>query len=101
MLKIVRLSNLALKTFKANNNKIVKVGDRTNETVVNSIKNLIYVPNIRVTKKSIFLILNIKKVFNHLKQALIKAWILQYFDIKSHIWIKINRSRYVIGAMFS
>ena len=35
-----------------------------------------YMPNIRAIKKSIFLILNAKKTFNHLKQMFIKTLIL-------------------------
>ena len=58
-------------------------------------------PNIRATRESIFLIPNAKKVFNHLKQAFIKALILQDFDLKSHIRIEIDISGYIIGRMLN
>ena len=52
---------------------IVYIGDnRTNKTILNLSKNnksrnSIYVPNIKAIKELIFLILNTKKTFNHLK----------------------------------
>lgn len=77
ILKITRLSNkLILKTFKIDNNKIVK-GDnnKTNKIIIdlskskklknNNFEILMYVANIRVIEILIFLILNIKKVFNY------------------------------------
>ena len=81
MLKITKLSNLALKAFKANNNEVVDGSDdKKNETIVNSSKNnkfrkLTYIPNIKAIKKSTFLITNTKKAFNYLKQVFIKALI--------------------------
>ena len=41
------------------------------------------------------------KAFNYLWLAFIKALIFQYFDLKSHISIKIDVSDYVIGGMLS
>ena len=79
MLKITGLSNLALKVFKADNNKIVDNSDgRANKTVMNSFKNnksrnLICMPNIKAIRELIFLSTNAKKTFNYLKQAFIKA----------------------------
>ena len=72
MLKTTRLSNLASKTFRVDNNKVVKDGKKANKTVINLFKNnkswnLIYVPNIKFTKKHISLISNAKKSFNYLK----------------------------------
>ena len=72
---------MASKTFKADNNKIVRVGNRANKMVVNSFKNnksrkLTCMLNIRAIRKSIFLISNAKKVFNYLRQIFIKAPIL-------------------------
>ena len=72
MLKITRVSNLNLKTFKADDNKIVIVGCRANKTVVklfknNKLRNLTYMPNLKAIKKHIFLIPNTKKTFNYLK----------------------------------
>ena len=70
----------------ANNNKIVKGNsNRANKIFVdlfksnklknNKSKKLIYISNIRVMRKIIFLILNVKEFFNCLKQAIIKALI--------------------------
>ena len=52
-------------------------------------------------KKPIFLIFNAKKTFNYLELIFIKALILQYFDLKSHIWIKTNISSYIISRILS
>ena len=78
MLKIIKSSDLPLKIFKIDNNKVVEVGDRANKIVVNSFKNnkfwnLMYIPNIKATGKFIFLIFNPKKIFNYFNQAFIKA----------------------------
>ena len=87
MLKTTKLSKkLAPKAFKADDDKIASDNsNKTNETVVNlsknnKSKNLMYMPNIGVTRKLIFLISNTKKIFNHLKQAFIKALLFQHFD---------------------
>ena len=78
MLKIIDLSNLALKIFKVNKNEIVLASNnRVNKMVMNLFnnnksRNLAYMPNIKAIKKSIFLILGIKKAFNYLKQVFIK-----------------------------
>ena len=40
MLKATRLSDLALKAFKVNNNEVVEVGDKTNRIVENLSKKL-------------------------------------------------------------
>ena len=81
----------AAKAFRANDNKVV--GDssgKTNETVVNLSKNkksrkLTCMLNIGATKELNFLTPNTKKAFNYLRLAFIKASILQYFDLESHI----------------
>ena len=73
---------MASKTFKANDNKNVGSDDnRANKTIINLSKNnktqkLTYMSSIKVTKEYTFLIFNTKKIFNHLKQAFIKALIL-------------------------
>ena len=77
---------MALKAFKAGNNKVVKSDNRANKTIINfsksnklknnKSKNLTYILNIKITKKPIFLTFNIKKIFNYLQQAFIKALIL-------------------------
>ena len=62
-------------------NEVVDSGDsKTNKTIINLSKNnkskdSTYLPNIRTTKKSTFLIYNTKKAFNYLKQVFIKALI--------------------------
>ena len=72
-MKIIGLSNLALKAFKINNNKVVgNNSSRINETIINisknnKSKNLIYMPNIRAMAKFSFLSLDVKKILNNLK----------------------------------
>ena len=72
MFKIIGLSEkLALKVFRAGNNKIVRSdGSRVDKTVVDSSKSknkkswkLIYMPNIGAIEEPIFLISNAIKVF--------------------------------------
>ena len=80
LLKATELSDLALQIFKADNNEDIKIGGRANETVVNLFKNnksikSINMLNIEAIGEAIFLIFNVKKAFNHLKQAFIKALI--------------------------
>ena len=58
-------------------------------------------PNIRATRKPNFLIFDIKKTFNHLQLAFIKAPILQYFDLESHIWIETNILGYAINKVLN
>ena len=48
-----------------------------------------------------FLTLDAKKTFNHLRLAFIKAPILQYFDLKSHIRIETDASSYAISEVLS
>ena len=79
MLKTTKSTKkLALKVFRAYNDKIVGGGDdRANETFVNLFKNeksknLMYIINIKATKKPNSLISNAKKIFNHLRLAFIK-----------------------------
>ena len=106
-MKITGLLNLVPKAFKANDNEIISDGgNKANEIIVNLSKNnkskkLRYVLNIRATRKFIFLTPNTKKIFNYLRQAFIKALILQYFNLKNHIWIKPNISSYAIVKVLS
>ena len=102
MLEIAKLLNLALKVFKTDDNEIV-IGDndKTNKTVVNLSKNLMYMLNIGTIKKPIFLTPNAKKIFNYLREIFIKAIILQYFNLKSHIQIKTDVLGYAIGKVLS
>ena len=74
MLKATKSLDLALKAFKVDNNKVVRVDSRANKIVVNlsnkfinnKSKNLMYVLNIGAIKEPIFLIFNTKKTFNYL-----------------------------------
>ena len=78
------LANLISKIFRIYNNKIVKSNNKTNEIFKKNfkskkLKNIkskisIYI-NIKVIKELIFLNFSIRKNFNYLKQAFIKALI--------------------------
>ena len=92
-MKTTRLSNLALKTFRSDDNKIIEGNGRVNETRVNlsdkfknnKSKTLTHVANNKAIGKPNFLTLNAKKAFNQLQLAFIKALIFQNFDLKGHI----------------
>ena len=95
MLKTIRLfEKLALKAFRASNNKVVRNNDiKANKIVIdlfnklknNKFKNLTHVPNIKATEESIFLTPNAKKTFNYLKQIFIKDPIFQHFNLEYYI----------------
>ena len=84
LVKTIKISDLALKVLKANDNKIVN-GDssKANKMVVNlsnksknnKSRNLMHMPNIKAKKEPIFLNLNIKKTIDYLQLAFIKALI--------------------------
>ena len=62
--------------FKTNNNDVVRIGDRVNETIMNLFKNkksrnLTHIPNIKATMEFIYLIPNAKKAFNYLRLVFI------------------------------
>ena len=76
LLNIIGLSDLARKAFTVDNKKVFEVDSRINEIMINLSKNLTYISNIGAIREATFLIFNTKKVFNHLKQAFIKALIL-------------------------
>ena len=92
---------MALKAFKANNNKVVIVSDRINKTVINLSKNSTHMLNIRAIKEPTFLIPIAKKTFNHLWLAFVKAPICQHVDLKNHIWIEIDVLGYAISRVLS
>ena len=78
LLKTTGLLDLASKTFKVNDDKIAGVDNKANKTAVNLSKNeksrkLTCVPNIEAIGEPNFLNPNIKKAFNHLQLAFIKA----------------------------
>lgn len=52
-----------------------------------------------LNKATSYLILNIKKTFTKLRQALIQAPILQSFDSEHHIHIQIDSSGYIISRV--
>ena len=86
------LLDLALKTFRADDNKVVGVGGRANKMFkilfrAKNLKNKKFKNGtyIKAVEKLFFLIFDAKKAFNHFWQAFIKASILQYFDLKSYI----------------
>ena len=104
------LKKSVLKAFRADNNKIVKNNSsKTNKIVVNLFnksknnksRSLMHIPNIKAMKKPIFFTFNAKKTFNCLKQIFIKTLILQHFNLKYYIWIKIDVSRYIINKVLS
>ena len=97
---------MALKTFKANNNKSDGIDNIANKRIVkssknNKSKNLTYILNIRATKKLTFLIFNAKKVFNYLKQLFIKALIFRRFDLKSYVKIETDISGYAMNKVLT
>ena len=106
-MKTTGLLKLALKVFKADNNKVVDDGDsKANRTVMNLSKNkkskkLTYVPNIGSIGEPNFLTPNAKKAFKYSQLAFIKALILQYFDLENYIRIKTNVLGYAIGEVSS
>ena len=101
MLKTTGLSEkLALKTFRVDNDKVIG-GSGDSKTVRNLSRKLTCIPNIGATEESNLLTSNAKKAFNHLKLAFIKAPILQYFDLESHIRIETDVSGYAIGGVLS
>ena len=106
MLKTTGLLESSTKAFMADDNGVVDGADEINGTVVNLFKNkkskkLTCIINIRATGKANFPTFDVRKGFNHLRLAFIKAPILQYFDLKSHIQIKTDASSYAIGGMLS
>ena len=92
----------ASKTFRVDDNEIVSDGGiRTNETVRNSSRKSMYMPNIRAIGESNFLTPNAKKAFNYLQLAFIKASILRHFDLESHIQIETDALGYAISRVLS
>ena len=81
-LKTTELLDLVLKAFRVDDHEVVdRSGVEVNKTVINLSKNnksrnLMYVLNIKATKKPTFLNFNNKKAFNYLWLAFIKALIL-------------------------
>ena len=111
MLKTTVLyGKLVLKAFRADDNKVIKIGGKVNEMVKNLSKSkkskntkskIPTYTNIGAMGEPIFLIFGAKEAFNQLWQAFIEALILQYFDPECHIRIETNSSGYVIGRVLS
>ena len=102
----------ASKAFRADDNEVVGGGGgRVDETVKNSSKSkklkndkseiLTRSLDIGATREPRFLTSDAREAFNRLRQAFIKAPILQYFDPESHIWIETDASNYAIGGVFN
>lgn len=79
------LKVLATKTFKTDNNEVVKINDRVDKIVKNWFKSkklkntkykILICSNIGVTRKYTFLTSGAKKAFSFLRQLFIKALIL-------------------------
>ena len=91
-------------------NKTIKVGGRVDEMVRNlskskRLKNTkseipTYI-NFGAMREPIFLTPSARKTFNRLRQAFIKAPILQHFDLECYIQIKTNASGYTISEVVS
>ena len=107
MLKRTKLSQSALKALVAEDEVVGSDGDnRADETAKNLSKskksknnkseNLMYNGAI---EKPLFLTPIAKKIFNYLRQAFVKALILQHFDSKCHIQIETNSSSHAIGEV--
>lgn len=74
----------------------------TKSKIIIKIKNYNFLPNSKNIKtKPDFFILKARLVFTKLKQIFIETSNLHYFDLKYHIWIKTNASKYAIGKNFS
>ena len=102
---------------KVGNDNIVGGGKVTNQTSfikrknkakMAKFKNLIKIKNydILFNSKNIiagqgFFIPEARLAFTKIRQALVKALILHYFDSKYHIWIEIYISRYAISKILN
>ena len=60
-----------------------------------------HMPNIGAIGEPIFLTPNAKKIINQLRLAFIKALILRYFDLESHIRIETDVSGYTINGVLN
>ena len=71
---------MAPKVFKANNKKVVSSdGNRANELVINlsknnKFRNSMHMPDIKAIREPIFLISNIKKVFNYINISVYQSF---------------------------
>ena len=110
-LKTTGSSDSAPKAFRVDGNEVVGVGGRANKTVKDSSKSKklknekseiwTRFSDIEATEELMFLTLDARKIFNHLRQPFIKAPILRHFDPECHIWIKTDALGYAIGGVLS
>ena len=75
--------------------------DVSRKTKSKSWKKSEYLGNNNNLEEFKFLNFKAKKAFNHLKQAFMKAPILQHFDSEYYIQIEINASGYIIRGVLS
>ena len=111
ILKTTGSSDLTPKAFGADDNEVVGVGSRANETFKNlskskkakndESKSSTRSLDIRATGEPIFLTSGANKAFNCLRQAFIKALILQHFNPECHIQIETDAAGYAIGGVLS
>ena len=111
MLKTTGSSDSAPKAFRVDDDEVVGVGGRSNETVKNSSKSKrskndkseisTRPSDIGATGEPMFLTPGARGAFNHLRQAFIKAPILRHFDPECHIRIETDASGYAIGGVLS
>ena len=94
MIKTLKLFKISLRVFRATNNEVVKNNNsgKTNKIVINlskskKLKNIKFKTciKIEITKKLILPTPSTKKTCNHLKYALVKALIFEYFNLQCHI----------------
>ena len=81
--------------------EMVKNLSKSKKSKNNKSGNLTRVPNIEAKREPIFLTLDTRKTFNHLRQAFLEALILQHIDPECYIWIETDASGYAIGGVLS
>ena len=80
--------------------KKMKMTKSKNLAKLKNLTNLLKIISINIGTIG-FLISKARIAFTQLRQAFIKVLILQYFDLKCHIWIETNASDYIIGGVLS
>ena len=111
MFKIIGSLDFASKAFRTDDNEVIGVGSRADETFKNLSKSKkakndksessTRSSNIGAIGEPIFLTPGVKNAFNYLKQAFTKAPILRHFDLECFIWIETDASGSAIGGILS
>ena len=104
MLKTIESSDSAMRELEADNNEVIGgSGKADNRNLSKKSKNAKFgiQMHVRATEEPMFLTFNTKEAFNRLKQAFIKAPILQHFDPECYIRIETNTSGYSVGGVLS